>query len=723
MTPNRSPDARREPGQSRGPGAQAAKHAARAPSTPNRSRRQAARDEARSSMTPAPARNTRQTGKRQFSPQERAEYRRAEAVRLHGELTEQVQALVDSDQWKEFLDFSRSFYSYSLNNCLLIMKQHPSASAVCGYKSWAEKGRQVRRGEKAIKILGYSTKKFTVEDPETGEEVEQTRARFPVLNVFALDQTDPIEGVEDHSTVTRQLEGEDPAGLYERMRQHLASEGWAVERQKLSDGSNGYTTTDGTRRIVIDDDLSPATAAKVILHEGAHSVLHVDKLSPEEYRLHRGVAEAEAEASAYVLAGLGGLNTSDYSVGYVATWNDGDVETIRSTAGNVLAAVAQLAPALEADQDTTAVKANDPDRSAADSMFHDREQEVSTATGPDSAHEAEPLHPGVLQQVRIQLEHYSELDLDDLVEDPNTDPDIRTAASEELDRREHPAAPTTTPADLGVPAIDPPKVKERKDWAARQLDAGPDGRRIRYGSDEWATLPADDPARWASVVAAAEAWAQDGDNLEQRVADEVTIGREAVDRAWTETRENIAASIDYAAIARNAGKAGPADRLARDRAAAAPRPEDDRAPIPWNTADRDSDTHEDTTATERGEAADPDREHETADALAAEDTTDEIDTTGPEADEPEPDQPEASQDRASHIYPDRATKDPVVPTVPDEATTRVQDAMSRARQATADVEERVRAADRPRELTRPNPQPLQRAVETRSAGPEAGLAW
>ncbi|MGH3501158.1 MAG: hypothetical protein ACRDQA_09770, partial [Nocardioidaceae bacterium] len=76
--------------------------------------------------------------------QDRAEHRRAEAARLHEQLADQVQKLTDSEQWKAFLNFCRSFHTYSVSNTLLVMRQHSTADGtVSGFKAWQAKGRQV----------------------------------------------------------------------------------------------------------------------------------------------------------------------------------------------------------------------------------------------------------------------------------------------------------------------------------------------------------------------------------------------------------------------------------------------------------------------------------------------------------------------------------------------------------------------------------------------------
>lgn len=278
-----------------------------------------------------------------------AEERAAEAQALHDTLTAQVEALIESGEWRRFLEFVRSFHAYSLTNVLLILSQKPEATRVAGFRQWQEKGRQVRKGEKAIRIRGYSTRKVTETDPDTGEEVERHRPTYPILSVFDISQTDPVEGVEQPTEPVQRLEGEDPDGIYAAVVDHLTGRGWTVDRAPIPGETNGYTTTDGTRRVVIETDLSPAQAAKTALHEAAHVVLHTDE-DLADYIEHRGVKEAEAEGTAYVLSSMAGLDTSAYSVGYVATWMDGDVEAIKATAANVLTAVHDLADLVTLDK-------------------------------------------------------------------------------------------------------------------------------------------------------------------------------------------------------------------------------------------------------------------------------------------------------------------------------------------------------------------------------------
>lgn len=275
-----------------------------------------------------------------------AEQRQAEAKALHDKLATQVEALAASGEWQRFLDYAASFHSYSLNNLLLIIAQCPHASQVAGFRAWQEKGRQVRKGEKAIKIFGYSTKKITEKNEQTGEEEEKKITRFPILSVFDISQTDPIEGAQAPAHPARRLAGADDADLYARTAAYLEGIGWAVTREAIPGEANGYTTTDGTRRVVVDATVSEAQAAKTAIHEAAHVLLHAEE-DHAEYIAHRGIKETEAESVAYIVAGIFGLDTAAYSVGYVAGWSKADAETIKATAGNVLRAAHTLAEALD----------------------------------------------------------------------------------------------------------------------------------------------------------------------------------------------------------------------------------------------------------------------------------------------------------------------------------------------------------------------------------------
>lgn len=286
---------------------------------------------------------TKRTGKTR-RPAVTPEQRKEQAAALHESIATQVEALRDSDRWTAFLQFASAFHAYSLNNVLLILSQRPDAERVAGFRKWQALGRQVRKGEKSLRIFGYSTKKVTEQD-ENGDDVEKRYPRFPILPVFDIAQTDPTDpDADDPSTLTAPLTGTDDHGVIEALTAHLVADGWSVEHTETGQGRNGFTDPEA-RRVVIAANLAPEHAAKTLIHELAHIVLgHTDDLT--EYAEHRGLMETEAESVAYVVAGLVGFNTAAYSVGYVAGWSDADADLIRSTAARVLKAAHQVAAIL-----------------------------------------------------------------------------------------------------------------------------------------------------------------------------------------------------------------------------------------------------------------------------------------------------------------------------------------------------------------------------------------
>ena len=285
-----------------------------------------------------------------YTPQQREAAREARAAKveqMHNELTAAVNALTESGQWQRWLDFLGSFHQYSLNNTLLIQVQCPHASKVAGLKAWRAKGRQVRKGETAIRIFGKPFRIVSETDEATGEKTRRAvKCPPPVVSVFDISQTDPIEGVEQPTAPVAQLQGDDPADLFERIAAWMTGQGWTVTREQIPGEVNGFCTIDGSRRIVVDADLSDAHAAKTAIHEAAHAILHTDEDGKGTTEPDQATCELEAESVAYVVAGLRGLDTSDYSVGYVASWSGGQAEKVKATAIRVQEAVHLIAEAL-----------------------------------------------------------------------------------------------------------------------------------------------------------------------------------------------------------------------------------------------------------------------------------------------------------------------------------------------------------------------------------------
>ena len=271
-----------------------------------------------------------------------------------------IMELFDSDRYKEYLRVMSKFHNYSFNNTLLIAMQKPDASLVAGFQSWKNNfKRNVVKGEKGIKILAPSPFKIRQEmekiDPATQktvigadgkpvkEEKEITIPAFKVVSVFDVSQT---EGKELPDIAVDMLTGD-----VERFKDVFA----ALEKtspvpigfEKIEGNSHGYYHLE-EKRIAIDEGMSELQTIKTAIHEIAHAKLHdIDPNAPKEEqadRPDRRTREVQAESVAYAVCQHYGLDTSDYSFGYVAGWSSGreldelksSLETIRSTAAEII---------------------------------------------------------------------------------------------------------------------------------------------------------------------------------------------------------------------------------------------------------------------------------------------------------------------------------------------------------------------------------------------------
>ena len=282
----------------------------------------------------------------------------AEKVKeITARLEQGVQAIFDSDRYKEFLTAMSKFHDYSLNNTILIAMQ--GGNLVMGFRQWEKEfDRHVKKGEKGIKIFApapYKVKKLVDKiDPETRkpmldregkvvkEEKEITVPAFKVITVFDISQTEGKEfpdlsvkpllaDVEQYEDFFAALEKASPV---------------PIAFEQITNGANGYfSLTD--KRIAIKEGVSELQAVKTAIHEIAHAKLHdVDLNAPPEQqnRVDRHTCEVEAESVAYTVCQHFGLDTSDYSFGYVAGWSSGkemtelkaSLETIQTTAKELI---------------------------------------------------------------------------------------------------------------------------------------------------------------------------------------------------------------------------------------------------------------------------------------------------------------------------------------------------------------------------------------------------
>ena len=292
-----------------------------------------------------------------------AENRNAQQVReITDKLEQGIKELFESERFKEYLRTMSKFYNYSFNNTLLIAMQKPDATLIAGYTSWQRNfDRQVIKGEKGIKILAPAPYKAQEErekiDPVTQkpvigadgnavtETVEILRPAFKVVSVFDVSQTD---GKELPDIMEDQLTGD--VERYEDFWRVLKEVSPVpVELEKIEGGAHGYYHL-VDKRIAIDEGMSEMQTIKTLIHEIAHAKLHaIDpdaKAAPEDGK-GRHTKEVEAESVAYTVCQRYGIETSDYSFGYIAGWSSdketkelkSSLETIRKTAAEMIESI------------------------------------------------------------------------------------------------------------------------------------------------------------------------------------------------------------------------------------------------------------------------------------------------------------------------------------------------------------------------------------------------
>lgn len=292
-----------------------------------------------------------------------AENRNAQQVKeITDKLEQGIKELFESERFKEYLRTMSKFYNYSWSNTLLIAMQKPDATLIAGYTSWQRNfDRQVMKGEKGIKILAPAPYKAQVEmekiDPKTQrpmldadgkpvtETIEVMRPAFKVVSVFDVSQTD---GKELPDIMVGELTGS--VEQYEdfwRILKEISPV--PVGLENIEGGAHGYYHLT-EKRIAIDNGMSEMQTIKTLIHEIAHAKLHAidpdEKVSPE-VKKDRHTKEVEAEAVAYTVCQRYGLETSDYSFGYIAGWSSdketkelkGSLETIRSTAADMIESI------------------------------------------------------------------------------------------------------------------------------------------------------------------------------------------------------------------------------------------------------------------------------------------------------------------------------------------------------------------------------------------------
>ena len=272
-------------------------------------------------------------------------------------LEQGVKEIFTSERYTEYLNTMSKFHNYSFNNTLLITMQKPEATLVAGYQAWQKKfNRHVKRGEKGIQIIAPApireeqeiekidpvTKEPVIGDdgqPET-EIVEMVIPRFRITTVFDVSQTEgePIAELE-----VPELTGS--VQFYDTFMQALQNISPVPIRMMNVEGEAKGYYHQTEKYIAIKEDMSNVQTMKTGVHEVSHALLHDREVMDAEGVLKdQTTKEVEAESIAYIVCNHFGLDTSEYSFTYIASWCESrdmkalkaSMDTIRKTSAEII---------------------------------------------------------------------------------------------------------------------------------------------------------------------------------------------------------------------------------------------------------------------------------------------------------------------------------------------------------------------------------------------------
>ena len=284
--------------------------------------------------------------------------KRADQLKEITERLEQgVKDIFTSEMYTKYLLTMSKFHNYSFNNTLLIAMQRPDATLVAGYNAWKNKfNRYVKKGEKGIQIIAPAPVKEREErekiDKDTGltvlnengepeiEVVERVIPRFRVTTVFDYAQTDgePLPTLEVNELTARV---KDYTLLKEAIEQVSPV---PIRFGEIEGNAKGYYSH-MDKEICVRADMGESQTIKTMIHEVAHAMLHdSDQMKQRGEEKDQLTKETEAESIAFTVCSALGIDTSDYSFPYVASWASGkelkelkdSMDTIRLTAADFL---------------------------------------------------------------------------------------------------------------------------------------------------------------------------------------------------------------------------------------------------------------------------------------------------------------------------------------------------------------------------------------------------
>lgn len=308
--------------------------------------------------------------RKEYTPEERAAYnaqKQAEMDEIIKRIDEGVKAVFQSEKYKEYLKFASKFTDYSARNTLLINLQRPDATLVAAYGKWKQLGRQVERGQTGIEILApvaYKTNQvleterpavdefgnqlYNPDGTEKMETVEKpmTGLAFKKVYVFDVSQTSGKELPDPVIELTGDIDSARKEAVFAALKKVT---GIDIEFKDIKGGAKGYYSATNNE-IVIKSGMSDAQTLKTAFHEAAHNLLHDPAKDIVTNKSPQNEKEVQAESVAFMVAERFGIDTSEYSFPYIASWSDGkQLEHLKSALQEIQEAAKKISSEIESE--------------------------------------------------------------------------------------------------------------------------------------------------------------------------------------------------------------------------------------------------------------------------------------------------------------------------------------------------------------------------------------
>lgn len=307
---------------------------------------------------------------KKYTPEETADYRRKkqeEISALANRIDEGVKQVFESERFKDYLKFCSSFTNYSMGNTMLIAMQKPQATFVASFKKWQELGRNVDKGQKGIGILApvqiktgdmlvsekevtndLGMKQYNDDGTVKTEKVEEPikKLAFKQVYVFDVSQTSGKELPTLMDELNGELDSDHKKAILSGVQKAVNI---PVEFENIRTGAKGYFDSQN-QRIAINEGMSDFQTVKTAFHEAAHKFLHDKTQNLPTSKLSRNDREVQAEATAFIIASKYGIDTSEYSFPYIASWSQGkELNQLKSYLNEIQTAAREICKSIDSE--------------------------------------------------------------------------------------------------------------------------------------------------------------------------------------------------------------------------------------------------------------------------------------------------------------------------------------------------------------------------------------